>query len=50
LEINTLNVGIFVGMDTPVNNSAIWYYSNKPWLGFGIGYSLGMFSKGNSQG
>lgn len=40
------NVGLFFGWDIGLGNTAQkWNYSNKPWLGFGIGYNLTMLGK-----
>ncbi len=48
LEWRSLNLGFFYGWDIPVERSP-WVYRYKGWLGFGIGFSLGMFTNSNSQ-
>lgn len=39
-----INFGILTGLETPLSgDSKYWVYANKPWIGFGIGYKLGIF-------
>ena len=47
LEWRSVNFGLFYGYDIPVEKSP-WVYRYKPWIGFGIGLSLGMFSNSNT--
>jgi len=43
----SINIGLFGGFDFPVSTAGQnWFYSNKFWLGFGIGYSLNILSGG----
>ncbi|MBV9963794.1 MAG: hypothetical protein JO072_16245 [Parafilimonas sp.] len=49
MEWNRLNFGFYGGLDMPLKANTGWVYRGKPWLGFGIGFNLGMFSKGNSD-
>ena len=38
---NKINVGLFYGWDNSVGrNAEIWNYNGRPWIGFGVGYSL----------
>lgn len=38
-----INFGLLTGLDTPLSgNSKYWIYANRPWIGFGIGYKLGI--------
>jgi len=37
------NVGLFAGFDSPLSKEGKnWIYSDRLWIGFGIGYSLGL--------
>jgi hypothetical protein len=39
------NIGIFGGIDVPLSEAGRnWNYAYKPWIGFGIGYALKIFS------
>ena len=39
-----INFGVLTGIETPLSGDARhWIYANRPWLGFGIGYKLGIF-------
>ncbi len=50
LELKNINFGAFGGIDFPVTSTgADWFYSNKIWLGFGIGVNLAMFSTATHQ-
>lgn len=41
LEFNTVQVGIFTGLDYISNNEQTnWVYQGKPWLSIGFGYSI----------
>ncbi|HYD21905.1 MAG TPA: hypothetical protein VEB40_10550, partial [Flavipsychrobacter sp.] len=41
-----INLGILTGIDIPVSGeSEKWVYANRPWLGIGIGYKLGILGK-----
>jgi|GEM_PF-4209341 len=46
------NLGVFFGWDLPIgaNDARNWVYAKKPWLGFGIGYNLGMLISGALTG
>ena len=47
LEFGNAQVGLFCGFDFISNANQIkydWIYKNKPWLSFGIGYSLFSFN------
>ena len=48
VQWRSFNFGLFYGWDIPVERSP-WIYRYKGWMGFGIGYSLGMFTNSNSQ-
>lgn len=38
---NKINVGLFYGWDNSIGkNAKAWNYNGRPWLGFGVGYSL----------
>ena len=38
-----INFGILGGYDLPLSNvGSKWTYTNRPWIGFGIGYKLGI--------
>ena len=40
------NIGLFYGWDFGIGSQATkWNYHAKPWLGFGLGYNLGMIGK-----
>ncbi|WP_335975147.1 hypothetical protein [Gaetbulibacter jejuensis] len=40
-SFNKINIGVFYGWDNSIgNNATLWNYNGKPWLGFGVGYSL----------
>jgi hypothetical protein len=50
LELKNINFGAFWGWDLPVSAAGQdWFYANKPWLGFGIGLNLALFTLGNHQ-
>lgn len=39
-----IDVGTFLGTDIPLTGAARqWDYAYKPWIGFGLGYKLGIF-------
>jgi hypothetical protein len=48
INYQNLNIGLFVGRDSPLGADArTWYYANKTWIGFGVGFNLGMFVSGS---
>jgi hypothetical protein len=49
VEFGALNLGLFSGVDLPLQNSP-WVYSGKPWIGFGIGFNLGMLTSAGDIG
>jgi hypothetical protein len=49
LEYGPLNFGIFSGADVPFQKTA-WVYADKIWIGFGIGFNLGMFTSAGNVG
>jgi len=49
MEWRSVNFGLFYGWDIPVESSP-WVYRYKGWIGFGIGFSLGMFTNSGPQG
>lgn len=45
LAYREINFGVLIGIDSPISGeSDKWIYANRPWLGFGIGYKLGILS------
>ena len=48
INYQNLNIGLFIGRDSPLGADArTWYYANKTWIGFGVGFNLGMFVSGS---
>ena len=46
LSIGDINAGVLTGIDIPISGeSEKWNYANRPWLGFGLGYKLGIFGE-----
>lgn len=46
LSFSNVNLGIISGIDFPISgDSNKWIYANRPWVGFGIGYKLGIFGE-----
>lgn len=40
------NLGLYLGWDFGISSpSKSWYYSGKPWIGFGIGYKISMLGE-----
>jgi hypothetical protein len=37
---NRFNIGLMYGADRMLGNKKDWFYENKAWLGFGIGYKF----------
>ena len=48
-EFGAVNLGLFGGIDIPFQNTP-WVYANKPWIGFGIGFNLGMLTSAGNIG
>lgn len=41
LSYRDISLGLFTGIDFPISGkSPQWFYSYKPWIGFGVGYKL----------
>jgi len=49
LELGSFNLGLFTGVDVPLQHTK-WVYSDRPWIGFGIGFNLGMLNSTGSIG
>lgn len=50
MELKNINFGVFGGFDFPVTtNGSDWFYSNRIWLGFGVGVNLAMFTSAIHQ-
>jgi len=49
VEWQSFSFGLFSGMDTPLQKNSPWVYKNKAWLGFGIGFNLGMLTSASAQ-
>ena len=49
LAFKGLTMGIFGGVDVPLVVKTGWVYRDKPWIGFGIGFNLGVLATGNSN-
>jgi hypothetical protein len=48
LQWKSINFGLFGGLDVPLTGNTGWVYAYKPWIGFGIGVNLGVFTSGNA--
>lgn len=49
VEWQSFSFGLFSGLDLPLEQNSPWVYKGRPWIGFGVGFNLGMITSANPQ-
>jgi hypothetical protein len=49
VEYQSFSFGAFIGKDFPLQKNSPWVYGSQTWIGFGIGFNLGMLTNNNAS-